>query len=172
MRLLSLLPVSSSVWTSMIVPPHSPHSRRLSPSVPHLLSPIFSAVSFFLGAENPSALSNGLSVACASARLIPTGPLPSSRLQLGITTSANTRRRLPLPARPSKPVLALASVIWCWRHRSRNSGDSKKQRLLQCFGIATYIPLQPATRRRGLRAGACCLSQRGAPRHRVAGIAS
>src|SRR5260370_13114924 len=38
------------------------------------------------------------------------------------------------------------------------------------FGITTCIPVQPAMFRRGLRAGACHLSKRGAPRHRAAGV--
>jgi hypothetical protein len=38
------------------------------------------------------------------------------------------------------------------------------------FGITTWIPVQPAIFRRGLRAGACRLPERGAPCHRAAGI--
>jgi len=40
-----------------------------------------------------------------------------------------------------------------------------------CLGTTTRIPVQPAVFRRGLRAGARRLPERGAPRHRAAGIA-
>jgi hypothetical protein len=58
------------------------------------------------------------------------------------------------------------SISYCWRRRSRRGQGCRSA----SFAIATCFPLQPPIFRRGLRAGTCGLSKRGAPRHRAAGI--
>ena len=129
---LTLAGFSSSAWTGMIVPPRSPHSRRLSPLVRHRRSPIFSAASFLrFAGEAERAIEWGE----RGLRLSPLDPWRSSAF-ICVCAWAFPPRPLRRGGgrRPqSRPIQSGFQHLptWCWRRRSRSSGGSKKRKLLR-----------------------------------------